>query len=74
MNQDIQNQKNQLMTLKATSLTAQLKPLMPTITKVLEDGVAHMDVIKRLNEMGIKIKLSTFRKYLQRWRTEQKAK
>lgn len=53
-------------------LWALIQPVMPSIDRRIKvDGVRHQRIVKELNDKGLKISLSTFRVYLQRWRASQ---
>lgn len=50
------------------SMAARLTKLMPTIDARIRSGVSHETIVEALEQMGLKVPLTTFRSCLYRWR------
>ena len=60
--------KTALAALKPTTMAVQVRPLLPMIADLRNNGVGFPEIIKVLHEHGLEITEPTLKTYLARWR------
>lgn len=54
--------------LKPTSVSAQVRAMMPMIEEQIAKGVAHAEIVKALNDAGLSVAFTNFESILYRYR------